>query len=126
MTTPITAAPLAASVAFLSLQDKVTAYIATAKAAAAGGLTWAEFGELLLGLLRLSVTTLDSIEYMSGEEKKALVLEAAAALFDALADKAVPLAAWPVWILVRPAIRSLVLAIAAGAMEQVLRLVRYG
>jgi hypothetical protein len=126
MTTPITAAPLAASVAFLSLQDKVTAYIATAKAAAAGGLTWAEFGELLLGLLRLAVTTLDSIEYMSGEEKKALVLEAAAALFDALADKAVPLAAWPVWILVRPAIRSLVLAIAAGAMEQVLRLVRYG
>lgn len=124
--TPITAAPLAASVAFLSLQDKVTAYIATAKAAAAGGLTWAEFGELLLGLLRLAVTTLDSIEYMSGEEKKALVLEAAAALFDALADKAVPLAAWPVWILVRPAIRSLVLAIAAGAMEQVLRLVRYG
>jgi hypothetical protein len=123
---PITAAPLAASVAFLSLQDKVTAYIATAKAAAAGGLTWAEFGELLLGLLRLAVTTLDSIEYMSGEEKKALVLEAAAALFDALADKAVPLAAWPVWILVRPAIRSLVLAIAAGAMEQVLRLVRYG
>ena len=126
MTTPITAAPLAASVAFLSLQDKVTAYIATAKAAAAGGLTWAEFGELLLGLLRLAVTTLDSIEYMTGEEKKALVLEAAAALFDALADKAVPLAAWPVWILVRPAIRSLVLAIAAGAMEQVLRLVRYG
>jgi hypothetical protein len=126
MTTPITAAPLAASVAFLSLQDKVTAYIATAKAAAAGGLTWAEFGELLLGLLRLAVTTLDSIEYMSGEEKKALVLEAAAALFDALADKAVPLAAWPVWILVRPAIRSLVLAIASGAMEQVLRLVRYG
>ena len=124
--TPITAAPLAASVAFLSLQDKVTAYIATAKAAAAGGLTWAEFGELLLGLLRLAVTTLDSIEYMTGEEKKALVLEAAAALFDALADKAVPLAAWPVWILVRPAIRSLVLAIAAGAMEQVLRLVRYG
>lgn len=126
MTTPITAAPLAASVAFLSLQDKVTAYIATAKAAAAGGLTWAEFGELLLGLLRLAVTTLDSIEYMTGEEKKALVLEAAAALFDALADKAVPLAAWPVWILVRPAIRSLVLAIASGAMEQVLRLVRYG
>jgi hypothetical protein len=63
---------------------------------------------------------------MTGAEKKALVLEAVAALFDALADKAVPLAAWPVWILVRPAIRSLVLAIAAGAMEQVLRLVRYG
>lgn len=126
MTAPITTAPLAASVAFLSIQDKVQAYIATAKAAAAGGITWAEFGELLIGLLRLTVTTLDDLKDMTGAEKKALVLEAAAALFDAVADKAVPAAAWPVWILVRPAIRSLVLAIAAGAMEQVLRLVRYG
>jgi len=126
MTTPITVAPLAASVAFLSLKDQVSAYIATAKAAAAGGLTWSEFGELLVGLLRLAVTTLDGLEGMTGADKKALVLEAVAALFDALADKAVPLAAWPVWILVRPAIRSLVLAIAAGAMEQILRLVRYG
>ena len=48
------------------------------------------------------------------------------ALFDQLADKAVPLTVWPVWILVRPAIRSLVLALAAGAVEQILPLVRAG
>jgi hypothetical protein len=41
-----------------------------------------------------------------------------------VADKAIPTAVWPLWILVRPAVRSLVLAISAGAMEQILKLVR--
>jgi hypothetical protein len=61
---------------------------------------------------------------MSGAEKKSLVLEAVAALFDTLADKAVPVVVWPVWILARPAIRALVLAIASGAIEIVLPLTR--
>jgi hypothetical protein len=52
------------------------------------------------------------------------VLEAVAALFDQLADKAVPVVVWPVWILARPAIRALVLAIASGAIEIVLPLTR--
>ena len=45
-------------------------------------------------------------------------------LFDAVADKAVPTVLWPVWILARPAVRSLVVSLAAGAVEQVLQLVR--
>jgi hypothetical protein len=61
---------------------------------------------------------------MSGEAKKAAVLVAVADLFDAVADKAVPTVLWPVWMLARPAVRSLVVAIAAGAVEQVLSLVR--
>jgi len=36
----------------------------------------------------------------------------------------VPLPARPVWWIVRPAVRSLVLAAAGGALEQVLRLTR--
>ncbi len=120
----IAADPIAAASPFQSIAQKVSAYLDAAQSAAADGLTWREFGELLLGILRISIETLDATSTLSGPEKKELVLEAAAALFDQLADRCVPLTAWPVWILVRPAIRSLVLAIAAGAVEQILPLVR--
>lgn len=120
----ITAAAVAAASPFESIQRKLLAFVTTAQAAAAGGITWVEFGELLVALLRLAVETLEQTASLTGPEKKALVLEAAAALFDAVADRAVPALAWPVWILVRPAVRSLVLALADGAIEQILQLVR--
>lgn len=109
---------------FLAIKDKVAAYLSAARAASADGLTWQEFGELLVGLLRLSIETLDKTLTLTGPAKKELVLEAAAALFDSVADKCVPLVAWPVWIILRPAIRSLVLAIASGAVESILNIVR--
>ena len=120
----ITEAAVAAASPFESIQRKLMAFIATAQAAAAGGITWAEFGDLALALVRMSVKTLEQTKSLTGPEKKVLVLDAVAALFDAVADKAVPLVAWPVWILVRPAVRSLVLALADGAVEQILQLVR--
>lgn len=120
----ITGAAVAAASPFQSIQRQIMAFIATAQSAAAGGITWAEFGDLTLALVRMSVETLEQTQSMTGPEKKALVLEAVAALFDAVADKAVPAIAWPVWILVRPAVRSLVLALADGAIEQILQLVR--
>jgi len=86
-------------------------------------LTWTEFGELLVGLLRLAVQTVDVLN-VPGEQKKAVVMEAAAALFDALADRAVPVWAYPFWLAVRGPTRALVLAIASGAIEQLLPLVR--
>lgn len=109
---------------FLAIKDKVAAYLSAARAASADGLTWQEFGELLVGLLRLSIETLDKTLTLTGPAKKELVLEAAAALFDSVADKCVPLVAWPVWIILRPAVRSLVLAIASGAVESILNMVR--
>lgn len=121
----IAAAPVAAAA---NLEDgllaKISAFIATSRSAAADGITWAEFGELMLALLRLVVTALDTVSTMSGSQKKALALEAVASLFDAVADKAVPAAVYPLWILVRSPVRSLVIAIAAGAIEQLLPLVR--
>lgn len=120
----IAQAPVSAALRFLDLRDQVSAFLATARVAAVNGLTWQEFGELLLALLHLTTTTLDGMAGLSGQEKKELAIEAVAALFDSVADKAVPMAAWPVWILLRPAIRSLVLAIAGGALEQLLPLVR--
>ena len=120
----ISDAPVTAAGSEATLMAQVAAFLAVAKAKSADGITWAEFGELLVALLRLSVETLDAVLGMSGSEKKALVLEAVAALFDQLADKAVPVVVWPVWILARPAIRALVLAIASGAIEIVLPLTR--
>ena len=61
---------------------------------------------------------------LPGQEKKAVVLQAAASLFDATADKCVSPWLWAFWVVIRPSVRSLVLAIAAGSVEQILPLVR--
>jgi len=113
----------AAGQQFTDVVNAAKAYIAAAKVAAADGLTWVEFGELLVGLLRLAVQTVDVLN-VPGEQKKAVVMEAAAALFDALADKAIPTVLWPFWVLARPSVRSLVLALASGAVEQILPMLR--
>lgn len=116
-------APISAASKFTDVVNAARAYVTTAKVAAADGLTWTEFGELLVGLIRLSVQAADLLN-VPGDQKKAVVMEAAAALFDAVADKAVPLVLWPLWIVARPSVRSLVLALASGAVEQILPMVR--
>lgn len=103
---------------------KAAAFLRSAQAAAADGLTWQEFGELLVALLRTLVSSYDTVVSLDGVAKKALVLESAGQLFDLLADKCVPLLWWPAWMLCRPAIRMLVLALSGGAVEQILRMVR--
>lgn len=117
-------APLALASPQLSVAEKVRAYIAAAQSATADGLTWREFGGLSIALVRLLVESLDAVAAMTGEQKKAAVVDAVARLFDAVADKAVPLSAWPLWVIARPAVRSLVIALAAGAVEPILALVR--
>ena len=106
------------------LLDQVYAFIETAKARAADGLTWGEFGELLLALLRLVVPFLDNVKAMSGPEKKEFALDAVGRLFDAVADYAIPATVYPIWIFARPAVRTLVLAIAGGVLEQCLSVLR--
>lgn len=116
-------APAAAAENQTNIAAAVTAYIETAKSVASDGLTWSEFGHLLTGLLRLAVRLADSLQ-ASGPERKAIVLTAAAALFDAVAASCVPLVATPVWIFARASVRALVLALASGAVEVLLPLVR--
>jgi hypothetical protein len=120
----ITTVPITEAVDQPGLLDKITTYIASAKVAAADGLTWSEFGEMLLALLRLVVSALDSVAMLSGREKKAMAIDAVARLFDAVADYAVPVTLYPIWLVARPAVRSLVLALAGGVLEQLLPLVR--
>ena len=116
--------PMLAASGQPTIVPKIHAFVRSAKALAADGLTWQEFGELLVGLLRVTVAALDEVAAMTGEQKKALVMDAAALLFDTVADKAVPAYLWPLWLVARPAVRSLVLALANGAVEIVLPMVR--
>jgi len=103
---------------------KVIRFIDAAAEKAKDGLSWSEFGELMLALVRLSIETLDAVNQMTGAEKKQMVLDAVAALFDRLADKTIPPAIWPFWVLAKPSIRSLLLAITSGAVEVLLPMVR--
>lgn len=116
-------APIVVASAFGDIASAVKAYIETAKSTAADGLTWAEFGQLLVGLLRLAVRLADLLN-VAGDERKAIVMDAAAALFDSVADRCVPLLLWPLWIICRGPTRALVLALASGAIEVILPLVR--
>lgn len=116
-------ASIQAAARFTDVVAAARAYVLTARIAAADGITWAEFGELLTGLLR-TLTKASELLTLPGEEKKAIVLTAAASLFDATADKCVSPWLWAFWVAIRPSVRSLVLAIAAGSMEQILPLVR--
>lgn len=119
----ITSAPVQATLDLANVRDKIAAFITVAKVKAQGGVTISEFSELAIALLRIVMGTIDSLP-QSGIEKKALAMDAVAMLFDALADKCIPTLAWPVWVIVRPAVRSLVLLSADGAIESLLPLVR--
>lgn len=116
-------APLTAAAAFSDIASAVRAYIDSAKAAAADGLTWAEFGHLMTGLIGLAVRLARNLA-VPGPEKKELVLVAVAALFDSVAGRCVPLVLAPIWIAAKSPARALVLALASGAVEAMLPLVR--
>lgn len=120
----VVAAKQAAADASEGLLSKVAAFIDAATLAAVDGLTWSEFGELMLSLLRLVVSSLDLVASLTGPQKKTLAVDAVARLFDAVADQAVPAAVYPLWLLVRSPVRAIVVALAAGAIEQLLPLVR--
>jgi hypothetical protein len=120
----ITDKPMAAAAQFEDIARRVKAFIAAAQDAAADGITWAEFGQLFVSLLRLSIYSLDTMTNLTGPEKKEIAIHAVAVLFDVVADKAVPAYVYPLWLLVRSPIRSLLLAVAAGAIEVLLPMVR--
>jgi len=120
----ITEAPVAAALKFTDLDSQVRSFLATARIASVGGLTWAEFGQLTAALVQLTATTLDSISTLTGPQKRELVLEAVATLFDQIAIRAVPMPAGIIWRILRPAVRSLVISLAAGILEQLLPLLR--
>ena len=106
------------------LQAAVVGFIAGARAKSAGGLTVSEFGSLTVEVIRLAVAGLDTISTLDGAAKKAWAIACVGNLFDAVADACIPFVALPVWWIVRPAVRTLVLSAAGGALEQILKLTR--
>jgi hypothetical protein len=104
--------------------DQITKYIETMRLRASNGLTISELSESVIGGMRVLIAALDRVSSMTGAEKKAEVLKLVAYLFDQFADACVPLVAKPVWWIVKPAVRTLVLSMASGAVESLLPLVR--
>lgn len=101
----------------------MSAFLAIARIKAYGGITVAEFGELLVAAMRMAVAAVDALP-ADGAAKKQMVIAAVGVVFDSLADYMVPALAYPFWVVARPAVRSLVLMFAAGAIESLLPLVR--
>lgn len=120
----ISEAPLRAADGLLTLNEQARAYIVIARAKAADGLTIAEVAELVISGVRLGIAAVDGVASMTGAERKAAVMQLAGQLFDEFSDKAIPLPAWPFWLLVKPAARMLALALVSGAIESLLPLVR--
>ena len=119
----ISAQPLRIASDKVNLHDKVTAYIAQCRIAAADGLSVAELAELIVAAMRLAIAAVDHLE-MAGEVKRQIVADLAATLFDEFADLLVPAMLRPMWWLVKPTLRTFVHAAAAGAVDALLPLVR--
>ncbi len=105
------------------IEQQVRAFIKRAKGEAADGLNLAEFSSLATDLLRLAVAAVDSVP-VDGVAKKAFVMNSVALLFDGISDRLVPTIMLPFWYLAKPIARQIVLAIASGAIESLLPLVR--
>ena len=104
----------------LSASSAITSMLVAFRERAVTGITWVVFGQMFHDLLYVAVTSLDSVQTLSGVEKKQIVLTATASLFDTVADRCVGVAAWPAWVIIRPAARTLLLAIASGIVESLL------
>lgn len=105
------------------LGERVRLFIEQARRDAADGkLSVAEFGRLTVALIRIGVLLAEPLA-VPGVDKKSIVIDAVARLFDAVADKCVPTLAYPAWLVIRSSVRSLVLAAAGGALEAILAMV---
>lgn len=108
----------------IAVISRAQAFLALAREQSHDGLTWGEFGRLLVELLRLIVFGLDTVTGMTGPQKKTAAVNFAASLFDSLADRCVPLIAYPMWLLIRSPVRMIVLALAGGAVEALIPIAR--
>jgi hypothetical protein len=106
------------------LQRDILSLIARAREKARDGLTVAEFGGLVVEVIRMAVSGIDDYVILDGPSKKAWTIACVGSLFDAVADGCVPFVAKPVWWIVRSTVRTLVLSAAGGALEQILALTR--
>ena len=103
--------------------DKVRAFVAVARLKAHDGLTLAELSELIVASIPMAMSAVET-RSMPGADKKKNVLDLVASLFDEFADLVIPFYFAPVWWIVRPSFRALTLAVAGGAVNALLPLVK--
>lgn len=103
--------------------QKLGQFIEDARRRAADGWSVADLAAVTLDGVRFAMTMLDGLS-MQGQAKKGEVLRVVDYMFDAFSDGCVPLVAKPIWWLVRPAAKALVLQIASGAVESLLPVIR--
>jgi hypothetical protein len=78
---------------------------------------------LIVAAMRLAIAAVDELE-LAGDQKKQIVADLAATLFDEFGDLVVPVVLRPAWWLIKPTLRSLIRTAAAGAVDALLPLVR--
>ena len=119
----ISSQPLLVASEKSGLHDRVTTYIAAVRQKAADGLTIAELVELTIGAMRLAIAAIDELD-MAGDSKKQLVTELAGSIWDEFGRLLLPSTLRPAFWVIGPTLRSLVIALAAGAVDALLPLVR--
>lgn len=102
---------------------QIEEFLTVTRARVKDGITAADLSQITLGGMRLAIALLDRVN-MPGADKKGEVLKLVAYLFDEFSDACVPFAGKPVWWVVKPAVRALVLSMASGAVEFLLPVVR--
>lgn len=102
---------------------QIEEFLTVIRARAADGITVSDLAQLTLGGMRLAIALLDGVT-MPGADKKVEVLKLVAYLFDQFSDACVPFVAKPVWWMVKPAVRALIISLASGAVEFLLPVVR--
>ena len=103
--------------------DKISVYIEEAKARAADGLSVADLTTLTVDAVRLAIELLDRMD-MPGADKKTEAVRVVEYFFDTFSDACIPLAVRPLWWIVRPAARALIISCAGGLVEALLPMVR--
>ena len=102
---------------------RIESFLSALRERATGGITARELAASAVEGMALAISLLD-MRLLPGEGKKEEVLKLAAYCFDTYSDKCIPMLALPMWWLVKPAVRMLLLAVASGAVEPLLSLTR--
>jgi hypothetical protein len=106
------------------LQTEVVAFLADARAKAAGGLTREEFSTLRNELIVLAVHGLEGVS-LAGPAKRAWVLSVVGLLVDAVGASILPAPLAFLWPIVGPFVRARVVAAASAAIETALAALRF-
>ena len=104
--------------------EQIAAFLDAVRTRARDGITVSDLTQSTVDAMRLTINLLETVNGMTGDQKKAEVMKLVAYVFDTFSDACVPVLAKPVWWIVKPAVRLLVMQVASGMVESLLPMVR--